>query len=76
MAVPTYEEFMLPALMLMSDGKTRRNAEVIEGVARSMQLSEEDKIIMVPSKTEYTYENRIGWAVYYIMRAGLLERPK
>lgn len=76
MAVPTYEEFMLPALQLMSDGKTRRNSEIIEEVAMLMKLSEEDKMIMVPSQTEYTYENRIGWALYYIMRAGLLERPK
>lgn len=76
MAVPTFEEFMLPSLLVMSDRQTRKIGEIIELVVNQMSLSEDDKKEMVPSQVEPRYVNRIGWAIYYIMRANLLGRPK
>lgn len=31
---------------------------------------------MIPSKLETLLRNRVNWAVYYLFRAGLLERSK
>jgi restriction system protein len=76
MAVPTFEEFMLPSLECMADGQIRKISELVEIVAENMKISEQDRKDMVPSQVEPRYVNRINWAIYYIMRAKLLERPK
>ena len=76
MAVPTFEEFMLPALEIMADGKTRKIRELVELVASAMNLTEDDRKDLVPSQVEPRYVNRINWAIYYIMRANLLKRPQ
>lgn len=76
MAIPTFEEFMLPSLECMADGQTRKISDLVEIVANNMKISEDDRKDMVPSQVEPRYVNRINWAIYYIMRAKLLERPK
>ena len=39
-------------------------------------MTEEECNEMIPSNIETVLRNRVSWAVYYLFRAGLLERPK
>jgi len=65
---------MLPALNAFADGRERRLSEVREWVAVSAGLSADDVREMLPSGRQAVFANRVGWAVTYMERAGLLER--
>jgi len=76
MAVPEFQEFMLPILNVISDGEVHSKQELIELVSGFMHLSEEDKSEILPSGTQTRYSHRIGWATFDMYKAGLLERPQ
>ncbi len=63
MKIPTYKKFVAPVLKyLASDGKAHKAADVYEGVANLVGLTEEDKSELLPSGVQAVYKNRIGWA--------------
>lgn len=39
MAIPNYQEFMLPALEVISDGNEHKNGEVAQAVAKILNLN-------------------------------------
>ena len=76
MAVRTYDQLMLPLLRLAganlaSDLPT---AEIL--LAQEFQLTPEEKALMLPSGQQTALRNRTGWASFYLMKAGLLNKPK
>lgn len=73
MALPQWHGFVDPVLRVMSDGQIRRNAEIRMEVATRTNLSEED-MLEVMSSGEARWANRINWAVFDSMKAGLLAR--
>lgn len=76
MAVPKYDWWYLPLLQLLSDGKTRRMSDVYDDLAKQAGLSDADLAEMLPSGTDHTYRNRIGWARTFLKKAGLVESPR
>lgn len=74
MAVPGYQEFMLPLLRLASDQQEHRMAEAMEVLAEQMHISEEEQQLMLPSGTQTQYYNRVTWAVTYLTKSLLLEK--
>ncbi|WP_188043272.1 restriction endonuclease [Changpingibacter yushuensis] len=73
--LPTWEGFMIPTLKVLSDGKVRHWREFRPLVADLMGLSEEQRGEKLPSG-DYTYLNRIGWAVSFLTNIGALDRPR
>ncbi|WP_026547562.1 restriction endonuclease [Paenarthrobacter nicotinovorans] len=73
MTLPQWHGFVDPVLRIMSDGRIRRNAEIRTAVAERTRLSEED-MAEVMSSGEARWANRINWAVFDSMKAGLLVR--
>jgi restriction system protein len=73
MALPQWHGFVDPVLRIMSDGEIRRNAEIRKAVAERTHLSEED-MGEIMSSGEARWANRINWAVFDSMKAGLLVR--
>jgi restriction system protein len=73
MTLPQWHGFIDPVLREMTDGQTRRNAEIRAAVAARMQLSDED-MDEIMSSGEARWANRINWAVFDSMKAGLLVR--
>lgn len=74
MAVPDYQSLMLPLLQYAGT----RNSEVstneaVETLAQQLNLTEEEVREMLPSGTQSTFGNRVGWAATYMKKAGLLE---
>jgi restriction system protein len=59
--MPTWEEFMIPTLRVLSDGVIRHWREFQPLVADEANLTDEQKIEMLPSGNQLKYQNRIGW---------------
>lgn len=73
MALPQWHGFIDPVIRIMGDGQIRRNAEIRLAVAEREHLSAED-MAEVMSSGEARWANRINWAVFDSMKAGLLVR--
>ena len=76
MAIPDYQSFMLPLLRLASDRETHSLREACEKLADEFNLSSDEREELLPSGTQQTYKNRIGWARTYLKKAGMLQSPK
>ncbi|MFZ3454212.1 restriction endonuclease [Arthrobacter sp. 7Tela_A1] len=73
MALPQWHGFIDPVIRIMADGQIRRNAGIRAAVAERERLSEED-MAEIMSSGEARWANRINWAVFDSMKAGLLIR--
>lgn len=75
MSIPKFFEFFGPTLEQLSDGQTISINDLRFEVANKMNISQEDRQIMLPSGKQATYANRITWAVVYLKKAGLVSNP-
>jgi len=75
MAIPDYQTLMLPLLTLASGGDEHKFRETVEALASQYQLSEAERVEMLPSGSPI-FDNRVGWARTYLKQAGLIESPK
>src|SRR5215218_8017278 len=76
MAIPDYQTAMLPLLRLASDGQEHSAREAVEKLADHFGLSEDERKELLPSGSQATFDNRVGWARTYMRKAGLLEAPR
>ncbi|MCA1555014.1 MAG: winged helix-turn-helix domain-containing protein, partial [Chloroflexi bacterium] len=76
MAVPGYQNYMLPLLRLAADEKPHSMAEAFDAIALQFKLTPEDRSEVLPSGRQKKFENRVGWARTYLKKAGLLEAPE
>src|SRR5262245_44016517 len=74
MAIPGYQDFMLPLLKLAANGKEHRISDAMEVLARQLGISEQEQELMLPSGTQTRFYNRITWAVTYLTKSLLLEK--
>lgn len=75
MAVPGFQDFMLPVLQLASERDSIHKSEYDEIISQRLGLTQEDRSELLPSGKQTTYQNRIGWAITFMYKAGLLIRP-
>ena len=76
MTVPDFQLMMNPVLDIYANRNCAiRPRDIEEEIANRFNLSDDDKNQMIPSNIETVLRNRVSWAVYYLFRAGLLERP-
>src|SRR5699024_6370871 len=75
MKVPSWEEFNVWVLRVLSDGETRSLRELYREVPARMNLPEE-YISVTLSSGQSTVANRIGWSASYLTRVDALDRPK
>ena len=75
MAVPGYQEFMFPILKCLYDGGQYHKKKICEKMIEVFNLSQEQLDERLPSQAEPTYINRVGWAITYMKKAGLLDSP-
>jgi len=72
MAIPDYQSLMLPLIKLASDKKEHSLQEATQTIAKEFNLSEADLAELLPSGRKTRFYDRIGWAVTYLRKAGLL----
>lgn len=74
MSAPTWDQYMAPALQVLLDGEVRRSRQIVEGAADLLDLTPEQRQILIPSGQQQ-WVNRGNWALSYLSRAGATERP-
>lgn len=76
MAVPDFQTLMRPLLEEYATGGERRIADVRALLATRLGLTEDELTERLPSRLARTFDNRVGWAMTYLYRVGLLARPR
>lgn len=76
MAVPDFQTVMRPVLVALSDRQPRSPTAIRSVVAAHFDLTTDDLDEEIPSGRAKTFQNRVGWAITYLLRAGLISRPK
>ena len=74
--IPDYQTIMLPLLKLTADNEVHKFRDVIENLALHFKLSEEEKTELLPSGNQAIFDNRVGWARFYLTKANLLKSEK
>lgn len=75
MAIPSMNDVMLPTLKLLAEGATNAR-ECLPGLQKWFCLSKEEMDELVPSGTRGRVFDRSDWAIFHMMKAGLIDRPK
>lgn len=77
MAIPKYNELYSNVLSLFSDQYVEYKTRFVkETVADQLNLTFEERNQLKSSGDETLIENRIGWTISYLKKAGLLESKK
>lgn len=76
MAVPDFQTLMRPLLVALSDDAEHRSVDLRATLAEEFSLSAEDLAQQLPSGRAKTFNNRVGWALTYLYRTGLIDRPR
>ena len=74
MAVPDYQSLMLPALRALEDSTELALRDTRARIAVSEGLTSGDTREMLRSGLQTAFANRVGWAMTYMVHAGLVER--
>lgn len=72
MAIPTFDKFFRPVLVLATKEPITRNSAT-QAMVKEYQLSAEEVAHKLPSGG-LTIRNRVGWAMTFLTKAGLIER--
>ena len=70
--IPKFQDFLLPVLSSLGDGKEHTAQDIKDFIARQLNISEEDKNELLPSKKQTRFTNRYYWAVVYLSQAKLI----
>ena len=76
MPVPDYQTMMLPVLRCISDGKEHERKVIRKQIADIFHLTDDDLAEKIPSGNQSTFDNRVGWAMTYLKKSGLLITPR
>jgi restriction system protein len=76
MAIPKYDEIMLPLLRLLADGQPHHQRDLASQIADHFKLTEEERNLLLPSTTSTYIRNRTGWAGFHLRKAGLADLPR
>ena len=71
---PTWEQFNVPVLTVLSDGMTRSLRQLRRDVADAVGLTAEQRAETLPSG-QLRADNRIGWAASFLNRVDALDHP-
>lgn len=74
--IPDYQSLMLPVLQYVANGQEYRMLDVIQGLAKSFKLSDEELASLIPSGQTPLFSNRVHWAKTYLKKSGLVDSPK
>lgn len=73
MPVPDFQSLMLPLLRYIGDKKEHSLSETIEALAQQLKLAAQERKELLPSGLQSIFDNRVGWARTYMVKAGLIE---
>lgn len=71
--IPKYQECMLPLLLCFKDKQIHSLKECTDQLSIIFKLSSEEIAELLPSGNQPVMYNRVGWAKFYLEKAGLLK---
>ena len=74
MAIPDYQNLMLPLLTVAARGETRVPVAA-ETIADLLGLTDEERGELLSSGRQRILHNRVHWAKFYLTKAGLIDVP-
>ena len=75
MALPTYEDVMLPVLQILEASGPRHRRELVAAVTDALHLSEAERQQTLASGKATVILSRVGWALAYLKQARVVESP-
>lgn len=76
MPIPDFQTLMRPVLVAVDGDEPKSHAQIRDIVAPVLGVSDEDRLVMLPSGAQGLFTNRVAWAVTHLTQAGLLSRPE
>lgn len=74
--IPDFQTIMLPLLSLAENRKEHQIRRAVETLADEFKLTEEERKKLLPSGKQRLFDNRVGWAKTYLMKAHLFESTR
>src|SRR5215470_2088678 len=75
MALPTYEDVMLPVLEVLEARGACHRGELVSAVANALHLPEAERQQMLTSGKAPVILSRVSWALAYLKQARVVESP-
>jgi restriction system protein len=57
----------------LDDGNVHTIKDILQALTKEFNLTEEERSTLLPSGTDRTFDNRVGWARTHLGKAGLFE---
>ncbi len=74
MTIPDFQTLMLPVLQYYGDKIEHTKQETIEAIAIQFKLTKEERNDILPSGSQLRFDNRLSWAITYLLKSDLLKR--
>lgn len=75
MAIPKFSEFLSPVLGILNTIDYVKAKELRDKLSIKLNITLEDREILLPSGRQRMFDNRVNWAITYLKKAGLVESP-
>ncbi len=77
MALPSFQQLMLPTLQVLCQRLDEMHiSRIEEEIGRSLKISAEDQVRVLPSGQQSVFANRLNWARSYLQKAVLVEQTR
>lgn len=77
MSIPDYQTIMKPLLYYLNENPgPHRLHDVVEELSKFFNLTDAERVELLPSGQQTIIDNRVAWARTYLKKAGLVEDPK
>jgi restriction system protein len=73
MAIPPFQDIMLPFLKFLADGKEHSKQEAIFALAEEFGLTPNELSALLPSGRQEIFTNRVSWTRTYLSKANLVQ---
>jgi restriction system protein len=74
MSIPDFQSLMLPVLRNLADHQWRVS-DLVKAISDESNLTEEERHALQPGGQNRIINNRVGWALTNLKKAGLIESP-
>jgi len=74
--IPDFQSLMLPFLKCIGDHQEHSKKEIVETLGNTMNLTEEEKREMLPSRNQPVFYNRVTWVIAHFKAAKILENTR
>jgi len=75
LSIPDYQTLMLPVLKNAAE-RVVKMSDVADPIADDLGLTEAEREELLPSGRQRVFYNRLAWAKFYMVKAGLIDTPQ